>query len=168
MNGAMSKYSIENFNESEPIMEWNKFEETWAIDKMQKGLSCCGIINGKHDWNKIMKDNYDLDNIYPKSCCKKPFTDYTKSPIRIYCQSDDNIYQDSCADQFRAIYPKLLIYMGILCLLQGLMIIGAQIISFKVQDQATEKPRNPAEIAWMQFVNAQYKPDMKSRSKSCV
>lgn len=166
VNSAKQNYDLTIVNASEPIVDWTSYESTWVVDRLQKGLSCCGIVGDFHDWHNVTKEKYQRTDIYPKSCCKHPFRNMEKNWE--YC--DGNIYPDSCPDALRSSMQTLNIEMGVLCLLQVLMIIGAHIISFKVQDPS-ERPKSPAEIAWMQFVNAQYKTDTKrsmSRSKSVV
>lgn len=152
-------------------------EDTWAWDRVQMMLSCCGL-EGPHDWDSIFdKEEYKnitntiQDNkIYPKSCCSKPYLrDLWGDKKLSYCDVVSRPYTEGCKEVVLSQKEPLMWQFGFLCLLQVLLIIGAHIISFQLPEPSSESTecKTPAEVAWARFVEAQHKPNLGTRSKSC-
>lgn len=82
-------------------------EMTTAIDKMQMQYHCCGALTFSQ-WreSRWLKENFDVNNTVPDSCCKTPSA---------YCGVRDhpsNIWYNGCIHKFEDELGRHLVILG--------------------------------------------------------
>ncbi|KAG1649595.1 Tetraspanin-11 [Nymphon striatum] len=98
-------------------------EKTKAIDDLQRNFGCCGALS-EEDWkfSKWKKDNPNLQNVVPDSCCR------TESKQCATFDHPSNIYTDGCIDKLGMHLRMHLVILGAVAL--GLSFVQVNQIEF--------------------------------------